>query len=109
MPPVATNSPSQRSVEMAQKLTSFDHLGSPDEQRGRHGETERLGSLHVDDQFEFRRLLDRQIGGLGASENFIDVVASTAGQIGYVGAVHDQSARGELSVKVDRRQMMVCR
>jgi hypothetical protein len=45
-------------------------------------------------------LLNRQIGRLGAFENFIDVAACTAEQIGYIGAVHDQSANGKLSEKI---------
>jgi hypothetical protein len=56
----------------------FDHLGSADEQRGGDGEAERFGSLHVDDQLEFSRLLHRHVGRLGAFQNFIDVVACTA-------------------------------
>ena len=42
-------------------------------------------------------------------ENFIDVAACTAEQIGYIGAVDDQSAIGELSEKIDRGQTMLCR
>ena len=35
----------------------------------RDGEAERLGGLEVDDQLDFRGLLDRQVGGLLALEN----------------------------------------
>jgi hypothetical protein len=90
-------------------VPSFDHLIGADEQRWRHGEAERLGHLHVDHEFEFCRLLDRQICGPGAFENLVDVAARVAEQIGYVGAIDDQSAVGELPEKVDRGQMMVCR
>ena len=41
----------------------FDHLVGTGR---RHREVERLGSLHFDHQFEFGRLLYRQIGRLGA-------------------------------------------
>jgi hypothetical protein len=44
----------------------FDHLVGGNEQRLRHGQTERLGGLQVDYQFKFGRLLNRQIAGLGA-------------------------------------------
>jgi len=36
----------------------------------RHGEAEHLGGLQIDDQLEFGRLLDRQIGGLGTLRIF---------------------------------------
>src|SRR6266480_6838165 len=47
---------------------SFDHLVGATEQRERDGEAERLGSLDVDDQLEFDRLHDRQVGRFGAVE-----------------------------------------
>ena len=37
-----------------------------------------LGRLQVDDQFELRRLLDGQVGGLGALEDLVDVDRGTA-------------------------------
>lgn len=40
---------------------SFDHLVGGGEECWRHNEAERSGGLEVDDQFEPRRLLDRQI------------------------------------------------
>ena len=55
--------------------------------RGRHGEAECFGSLEIDNQLKFRRVLNWQIGWLGAFENLIDVAACTAEQIDYIGAV----------------------
>jgi hypothetical protein len=59
----------------------FDHLVGADKQRGRHSEAKRFGSLQVDHQIEFGRLLYRQIGGLGAFENPVNVVARAMEQI----------------------------
>jgi hypothetical protein len=53
----------------------FDHLVGRSLQRLRNGQVESLGRFHVDDKLKASRLLDRQIGGLGASEDAIDVAA----------------------------------
>src|SRR5262249_53885961 len=52
---------------------SLDDLVRPDEYRLRDRETECLGGPQIDDQIEFRGLLDRQIAGLGTFEHFVDV------------------------------------
>jgi hypothetical protein len=49
-----------------------------EEKRLRNGEAEGFRSLEVDDQLEGRRLLDRQIGGLGALEDLSRVMADQA-------------------------------
>ena len=46
-----------------------DDLIGAGEDRGRHGQAERLRGLEIDDQLEPGRLLDRQIGGLCALQN----------------------------------------
>src|SRR5690348_13526390 len=91
--------PAVRCLQHRRKAASFDNLVGANKQRRRYGEAERLCSLHIDDEFELGRLLDRQIGRLGASENFIDVVARTTEDVGQIRAVYDQSVSGELSEK----------
>ena len=54
---------------------SFDDLVGAMEDRLWECQAERLGGLQIDDQLERRRLLDWQIGGLGALEDFSDVGA----------------------------------
>src|ERR1035437_9654915 len=43
------------------RLASFDHLVGAGQQRRGDNETDGLSRLEVDDEFEFGRLLDRQI------------------------------------------------
>src|SRR5439155_22135231 len=54
-------------------LDSFNDLIRPQQERWRDREAERLRGLHIEDQLELRRLLDREVGGLGALENAIRV------------------------------------
>jgi len=58
-------------VQQAQPL--FDHLVGAGDERRRHFEAERPGCPQIDDQLVKRRLLDRQVGGPGAFEDFVDV------------------------------------
>src|ERR671911_531070 len=43
----------------------FDYLVGAGQERGRDRQPEPLRSLEIDDQLEFGRLLDRQVGGPG--------------------------------------------
>jgi hypothetical protein len=47
----------------------LDHLATGRERCRRHGEAERLGSGDVNDEIEYRRLLDRDIGRLSPAQN----------------------------------------
>jgi len=55
------------------RTASFDHLVGAGKQRRRHGDPEVFGGLQVDKELEPRRLLDREISGLGTLQNFINV------------------------------------
>src|SRR6266511_3519587 len=70
----------------------LDHLVGAAEQRERHREAERLGRLHVDDQLDFRGLLDRQVSRLLALEDAADIDAGLVIRIGKIGSVAHQAA-----------------
>jgi hypothetical protein len=54
-------------------LDSLDHLIRPLEERRRDRQTEGVGSLEVDNEFELRRLFDGDVTGLGAFQDLIHV------------------------------------
>ena len=56
--------------------TLLDHLVGRGQQRFRDGKPERLRRFEVDDQLEFGRLLDWQVCGLGAVEDFAGIDAN---------------------------------
>ena len=49
----------QRTHTPQQNVSLFDHLVGAGEQQRRHVNSERLGSLHIDDQLEMGWLFDR--------------------------------------------------
>jgi len=57
----------------------FDHLVGEREQVIGDFDAKLLRSLQIDDKLEFGRLYDRQVGGLGALENFSGVELATYG------------------------------
>ena len=63
-------------VECLLRAASFDHLVGAAEQRERHGDAEGFGCLEVDEQLDFRDLLDRQISRLVALEDASGIDAS---------------------------------
>ena len=68
----------------------------------RDGEAERLGGLEIDDQFDFRGLLDRQVGGLLAFENAPGVDTDLTVRIRKTASIaHQAAGRGE-PAKLDR-------
>src|SRR6516225_5237820 len=82
---------------------SFDDLVGEVEDRRRDRHAERLRGLKVDHQLEFCRLLDRQIGRLGAVEDSPCVSAGLAQAIGDPYAIADQAAgRRELAPRITR-------
>jgi hypothetical protein len=69
----------QRSKPAALRDASLlNHLVGGGQQRFRDAKAEGLGGFDVDDELELRRLLDRQVGGLGSFENARDIARRQA-------------------------------
>src|SRR5262245_11048543 len=74
-PSSRTRSPSSGSEPfMAPLAYSLDHLVRPCQDGRGHGETQGLGSLDVDDEFQPIDLLDRDVGGVAAKQNALDLL-----------------------------------
>src|SRR5262249_23981409 len=71
---------------------SFDLLVGASEERRWHSNAMRLGGFHIHDQLETSWLLDRQIGGVGAFEDFVDVHGSLAKKVRIYRGVRHQPA-----------------
>src|SRR5262245_55842187 len=85
-------------------VSLFNHLIGASKERGWYREAERLGSDQVDDQVEFDRLLDRQVRGLCAAQNLVDIVAGAPEQVRDVCPVGDQTSRVDLLASTMHRR-----
>ena len=89
---------------------SLDDLVGAGKDRWRDREAESLRGLQIDDQLEIGRLLDRQIGGLGATEDLTGVNADVVICLRKDRPIANQPAiRDVFAPNIDRRNMVVCR
>ena len=57
-----------------------------------HFDPERPGGFEIDDEFEFGRLLDRDVAGLGPAQNLIDELGGTPKQAWIACPIAEQKA-----------------
>src|SRR5262249_17401352 len=82
---------------------SLDHLVGAGDESPRDLEAEHLRGAQVEEQFDFRGLLDRQIGRLIAFENPAGVDAGRTECVRKIGSIaHQAASRCELASLVDR-------
>src|SRR6516164_11186551 len=88
----------------ASSSRSFDHLVGERKQPVWDSEAERLRGLCADDQFEFSRLQNRQVGRLLALGDAAGVNADLAKQVRNIGSIaHQTAGRRELAIRGNRR------
>src|SRR5262249_43678093 len=88
----------------------LDHLINARKELGWYGQTERPGSLHIEDQFEDGWLLDRQVGRPGTFQDFVNIRRSLAKKV-YIsrGVGHQPAFLGEPAWHRNRRHTMLQR
>src|SRR5437870_11193977 len=89
---------------------SSDYLVRPEQNRLRNRYADLLCRLQVEDQLELRRLLDRQIGGLGTFQNFVNVGGGAPEQFGTVRSICHKTTKVHefLHVKYRRQAPLCC-
>src|SRR5260370_42565752 len=100
----ACASPNSRKTSHAQFSSKIlDHLVGKVEHAWRNREAERVGGLQVDDQREFRWVLNGEVGRTGAPEDACDVGCRLGVHIDWVEGIEHQGACSEQAGQSDTR------
>src|ERR1700738_4318724 len=95
----------RRGGRIAQEL--LDHLVGDREEPRRKGQAERLGGLEVDSELELGWLLHRQVRGLGALEDLVNVAGGTPKQVNKIYPVgHEAAGCHKFPKSMNRRQLV---
>ena len=87
--------------------SSLDHLIGRGEQIGWHSEAQRLCGLEIDCQVVLGRELDRQVAGLGATQDAIHIAGRLAMQSCQVGPVRHEAAADRIRLdRGNQRELM---
>src|SRR6516162_584339 len=87
----------------------LDDLVGAGDQRRRNGEAESCRCLEIDDKFDLRRLLYRQVCGLCSLQDFIHVARCATVLAGKIGSIAHESANFDmLAITINRRQTCLC-
>src|SRR6266496_1713382 len=89
---------------------SLNHLVRPRQHVRRNREPDLLSRLEVDDEFELRRLLHGEIGGLCAFQDLVNVNSCASPQIGEVCSIrHKAASLHPKTLRMHRWKPLLCR
>src|SRR5262249_42697878 len=83
-------------IRSAAKLVLLNDLVGAHKQRWRHIESERFCGLEVEDRLVLGRCLHRKVGGLGATQNTVDIGRRLPKLVDNVSAVRHQTELGHM-------------
>src|SRR5713101_7586654 len=102
--------PRAHTIAETRPSVSLDDLIRPQQQRLRDRQAERLGGLEVDHELPLRRLLDGEIGGLGALQDLVHEGGSSAEHIREVSRIgHEAASLSVLSLREHAGQSVLQR
>src|SRR5215467_4716356 len=81
----------------------LDHFIRPRQQRLRDRQAKGFGGLEVDDQLELGGLLDRQVAGLGALEDLVDIDGGASGLLEEVRYIRHQATLTSVVLVLEHR------
>src|SRR5512147_2328157 len=88
---ISSLSRSTRHLTLDTCLFSLDHSVRSRQNIRWDRQTNLIRRLEINDQLKLHRLLDREIGRLGALENFIDVAGGAPEQIGEASPIRNEA------------------